>query len=98
MGISFSDGVLLFWILSIIGWIVQLLYNLIRNKKYVNSGFLRGPYCPVFGFTGLLLVVVLDPLKAHPWLVFLLAVVLAAVEEYGTSWLLEKVTGIRWWD
>ncbi|MFV0401374.1 MAG: putative ABC transporter permease [Oscillospiraceae bacterium] len=98
MNISFSDGVLLFWIFSIIGWLVQMLYNLIRNKKYVNSGFLRGPYCPVFGFAGLLLVAVLTPLEAYPWLVFLLALVLSAVIEFGTNWLLEKVTGVRWWD
>ena len=38
---------LLFFIYSVIGWFVEVTYGYIGTKKFVNRGFLIGPYIPI---------------------------------------------------
>ena len=41
----------LFFIGSVIGWILELFYRrMISSKKWINPGFLVGPYLPLYGF------------------------------------------------
>ena len=40
---------ILFFIYSVIGWIIEVfLFHL--NQRIVNRGFLIGPYLPIYGF------------------------------------------------
>lgn len=50
--------IFIFWLGSSIGWILELFYRRIEQKKWVNPGFLIGPYLPIYGF-GLLILTVL---------------------------------------
>ena len=43
-------------------------------------------------------LLVLDPLKGHPLLLFLGAMIFTSVLEYVTSWLMEKLFHSKWWD
>ena len=42
----------LFFIGSVTGWVIELLFRNIvhHNKKWVNPGFCTGPYLPIYGF------------------------------------------------
>lgn len=41
----------LFFIGSIYGWITELLFRrFVSAKKWINPGFLTGPYLPIYGF------------------------------------------------
>ncbi len=42
----------LFFIGSVLGWVLELLFRNIvhKNKKWVNPGFCTGPYLPIYGF------------------------------------------------
>lgn len=42
----------LFFIGSVLGWVLELLYRNItqRPEKLVNPGFCTGPYLPIYGF------------------------------------------------
>lgn len=41
----------LFWIGSTFGWILELFFRkMISTKKWINPGFLTGPYLPIYGF------------------------------------------------
>lgn len=42
--------ILLFTIYAIIGWLMEVSLGLIQRHKFVNRGFLVGPYCPIYGF------------------------------------------------
>ena len=88
---------LLFWFFSILGWILEIIAFLVTDKKFVNRGFLIGPYCPIYGF-GSLIMLVLSPYKNHLFTCFILSLVLCSVLEYFTSFLMEKLFKIRWWD
>lgn len=98
VGYSFSTLVLYFFLYSAIGWICETLYCSLPKREFVNRGFFHGPYCPIYGFGALLVLLALNPLLPYPVLVFLGGVVLTSVLEYVTSWLMENLFGIRWWD
>ena len=50
---------ILFMIYSFIGWCMEVLTVLIPKKKFVNRGFLIGPYCPIYGYGCLLIMILL---------------------------------------
>ena len=89
---------LLFVIYSFIGWCMETTNVSIRNKKIVDRGFLIGPYCPIYGFGALLIVIVLGRFEYSPLLLFLMAITLCGFLEYITSWAMEKLFKARWWD
>lgn len=40
----------LFMVFSMVGWVLELLFRrFISMKKWINPGFLRGPYLPIYG-------------------------------------------------
>lgn len=46
----------LFVIGSLFGWIIELLFRrFVSQKKWMNPGFLTGPYLPIYGFGVLVL-------------------------------------------
>lgn len=46
----------LFVIGSLLGWIIELFFRrFVSQKKWVNPGFLTGPYLPIYGFGVLVL-------------------------------------------
>ena len=88
---------LLFWFFSILGWILEVIVCSICDKRIVNRGFLIGPYCPIYGF-GSLIMLILSPYKDHLFTCFILSLFLCSVLEYFASFLMEKLFKIRWWD
>lgn len=43
--------IFIFFIGSSFGWILELFFRRIVHKKWVNPGFLVGPYLPIYGFS-----------------------------------------------
>lgn len=83
---------------SFLGWICESTYKSIFQKKVVNSGFLNGPVCPIYGFGAILIVLFLTPIKPYPILVFILGIISISIIEYFTSWVMEIAFHMRWWD
>ena len=94
---SFLKIFLLFWFFAILGWILEELAFIVADRKLVNRGFLVGPYCPIYGF-GALIMLIISPYKDHMFVCFILALVLCSALEYFASYLMEKIFKIRWWD
>ena len=91
--------ILSFFFYSAAGWFIESLYRSIGEKRIINSGFLTGPMCPIYGTGALVMTVFLyNPFKDKPLLVFLLGLVLCDIVEYITSVLMEVLFHARWWD
>lgn len=91
--------ILLFFFYSAAGWFVESLYRSIGEKRIINSGFLTGPMCPIYGTGALVMTVFLyNPFKDKPLVVFLLGMLLCDIVEYVTSVLMETLFHARWWD
>ena len=89
---------LIFFIYSVLGWIVESIYVTFTIKKMVNRGFLIGPYCPIYGCGSLIMILYLTQYQDNIITVFILGMVICAILEYLTSYIMEIIFKTRWWD
>ena len=89
---------LLFFIYSILGWAIETVYTSVLAKKFIDRGFLIGPYCPIYGFGALFMIFYLTQYKNNLLSVFLLGAIICSVLEYLTSYIMEVLFKTRWWD
>ena len=89
---------LIFMFYSILGWLMEVTLTFVRNKKFVNRGFLIGPYCPIYGSGVLLIMFILKRYLDRPLGLFCMAVIICSILEYLTSYFMEKIFKARWWD
>ena len=87
-----------FFIYSFIGWMLESVSKTVVQKKFVNSGFLKGPYCPIYGFGALIMVLCLSFLKEKPLLLFIAGFLILSIWEYIVGILLEKIFKTKYWD
>lgn len=89
---------LLFIIYSFVGWLYEVIVGLIKHRKFIDRGFLLGPYCPVYGCGGLSMTLFLYKYVDDKITLFIMCILLFSIWEYSTSYILEKVFNARWWD
>lgn len=91
--------VMMFFIFCIVGWLWEVMLALITEGMFVNRGTLHGPWLPIYGTGGIIILVLLNKLRNRPALLFAGTVVLCGILEYCSSWYLEVThDGQRWWD
>lgn len=95
---TFYEFLCIFVIYAFLGWCTEVAYAALDLGKFVNRGFLNGPYCPIYGVGVLIVIAVLTPLQEHLLILFLGSFLLTSVLEYLTGWVLEKVFHNKWWD
>lgn len=89
---------LTFIIYSFVGWIMETLFCFFVTKKMVNRGFLIGPICPIYGVGCMLLIFLLNKYINQPIALFALSIIVCSILEYFTSYIMEKLFKVRWWD
>lgn len=94
----FYSYCILFFIYSFLGWIMEVTLTLITDKKFVNRGFLLGPCCPIYGCGCILLNLLLYNYTNNILVLFILTMFTCSFLEYITSFLMEKIFKLRWWD
>ena len=98
MIIQIEQYIALFFIYSFAGWLMESVGDTIRKKKFVNRGFLIGPYCPIYGCGVLLITILLQKYNDDIIATFFLALLICGTLEYMTSYIMEKIFKARWWD
>lgn len=98
MPLIIKEYILLFFVSSILGWCMEVVCKLIQFHRFINRGFLIGPYCPIYGFGAVLVTALLSRYSDSPLAVFVLAMVICGALEYVTSYVMEKLFHARWWD
>ncbi|MGO3019142.1 MAG: putative ABC transporter permease [Anaerococcus sp.] len=97
----FSNYIFIFFIFSVIGWLIEVGLKFIELHRFVNRGFFVGPYCPIYGLGSLLILITTNGLDKYEHsfsLVFLTSVFVCGLVEYLVSYFLEKIYHARWWD
>ena len=90
--------ILLFFIYSFIGWTIEEIDILVETKELTYRGFLVGPICPIYGFSSLIMILLLSVFKDNIILLFLSSFIICTFVEYLTSYVMEKMFNVRWWD
>lgn len=97
-GIMLSKYFIYFMIYSFVGWVLEVIVAYRKQKKFINRGFLIGPYCPIYGWGILIIIILLGNDHSDPLGIFLKSIVIAGILEYFTSYFMEKIYKFRWWD
>lgn len=96
---SLINLIMMFFIFCFVGWVWEVSLAFISEDMFVNRGTLHGPWLPIYGTGGVIILVLLKKLREKPALEFVAAMVLCGCLEYFSSWYLEMThDGQRWWD
>ena len=93
--------ILLFFAYAFLGWCIEVTLKYFQFHRFINRGFLTGPWLPIYGSGAALITVVikgLSPLEFSVGTTFAVSFLLCGFLEYMTSYVLEKRFHARWWD
>lgn len=99
------DLILYFAVYSFIGWIMETTFASITQRKFINRGFLIGPFVPIYGFGAILIIqssnwisLMFENHFISLFITLLFSTLLVTALEFITGFVLEKVFNSKWWD
>ncbi len=95
---TFQNVLLIFFSMSLIGWIWEVIYRLIRKGVFANRGFLFGPWIPIYGIGAVLVILISKKLRKQPFAFTLVTAIVCASLEYTISVILEYAFHMKYWD
>lgn len=98
MNYTYYELAALFFTYSFLAWLAETAVATIKVKDFRNRGFASGPFCFIYGFTGVLLTVFLEELKGNMLFLFLGSAAVATAVEWFAGKILERMKQKKWWD
>ena len=98
---SLVNLILLFFAYAFLGWCIEVTLKYFQFHRFINRGFLTGPWLPIYGSGAALITIAvkgLSPLESSIGTTFVISFILCGTIEYMTSFVLEKRFHARWWD
>lgn len=89
---------LIFYVYCVCGWIFESTVVSVRQRRFVNRGFLKGPMLPIYGFGATIMLHVSLPLMGHPVMIYFAGLVTATAFEYVVGVLMESLFKVKYWD
>lgn len=93
---TFQTAILEFTVYSFIGWSYETVLTSAVQGSFADRGLLRLPVCPIYGFSALLVLMLLKGIK-NPAAIFFVGGAALTLTELAASYLLEAV-GLSLWD
>ena len=93
-----GQWVLLFFFYCFCGWVWESCYVSLRQRRWVNRGFLHGPLLPIYGSGAIIILFVTLPVEDDLRLVWLMGMLAATALEYVTGVVMERLFQVRYWD
>lgn len=81
---------------SIIGFISEVIYCSLNKRK--SGKALYGPWCPLYGLGGLLIISIVSHVPENMFIIYLVSVLVSSFTEYLVSVILEMIFDMKWWD
>lgn len=70
----------------------------VLKARWVNRGFMRGPFLPIYGSGAIVVLIFTLPFRTTPGLVFIVGMTSATILEYFTGAAMERMFHVRYWD
>ena len=98
MGVTMYLYLWNFFLFSFLGWCAEVVFAAIREKRFVNRGFLNGPFCPIYGLGVVLIDFLMAPFSRNFTALLVASMLLGSALEWMAGFLLEKLFHQKWWD
>lgn len=80
------------------GWCFESVFVSLKSGKWVNRGFMRGPFLPLYGSGATMMLVVSMPFRDNVLLTYIAGMIGATALEYVTGIVMEALFKVRYWD
>lgn len=90
--------ILYFFTYGFLGWCAEVAYAAVKEKRFVNRGFLNGPICPVYGVGVSAVLLLLEPFENNLVILYVASVIIVTLIEGLTGFALDKIFHHKWWD
>ena len=87
-----------FFLYSFLGWCMECVVIRREKGEWENRGFVRSPFCIIYGFGAMLGYALLRPFAGNYVVLYVVGAVAATAFEYLTALLMLKLFGTFWWD
>lgn len=98
MAYTFTTWLFFFYFYCFAGWVWETCYVSVGKAKWVNRGFLHGPFLPIYGFGAVTVLIFTLHFRSEAKLVFFVGMVSATALEYFTGAAMERLFHVRYWD
>lgn len=95
---TITQWLFFFYFYCFFGWVFESTYVSLKSRKFVNRGFMRGPFLPIYGSGAIMMLVVSMPFQKNVVLTYLAGCVGATVLEFVTGTVMEALFKVRYWD
>lgn len=95
---TITQWLFFFYFYCFFGWIFESTYVSIKSRKFVNRGFMRGPFLPIYGSGAIMMLVASMPFQDHLVLTYFAGCVGATALELVTGIAMESFFKVRYWD
>lgn len=95
---TISQWLFFFYFYCFFGWCFESAFVSIKSRHFVNRGFMRGPFLPLYGSGAIMMLVVSMPFRDNLWMTYLAGCIGATVLEYVTGVIMEELFKVRYWD
>ncbi len=97
-GYTIVQWLFFFYFYCFFGWCFESTYVSVKSRRWVNRGFMRGPFLPLYGFGAIMMLVVSKPFQDNLVLVYFAGCLGATALEYVTGVIMEALFKVRYWD
>ena len=82
MTLNFYTLGVIYLVYSFLGWVAETVVATIRGGRFANRGAAAGPFCFIYGTTGVLLAVSFGDLRTEPVYLFFACMMAATAVSY----------------
>ena len=98
MSYSLLQWLTFFYIYCFFGWCFESTYVSLKQRHFVNRGFLKLPMLPIYGSGAIAILIVTIPVRHQIWLVWLFGMLSATLLELVTGAVMESLFKVKYWD
>ena len=93
-----EQWLLLFYFYCLCGWIWESCFVSCKQRRWVNRGFLHGPWLPIYGSGAIIILFATLPVRGSAIGIALMGTFAATLLEYVTGAVMERIFKMRYWD
>lgn len=82
-----------FFMYSLIGWILEVSYIAVKDRRFRNRGFSNLPLCTMYGVMMVILILIWPEMTNHNWFKFVAAFVVFVVVQSASEMITRSICG-----